>query len=140
MYLVTTAYLLILFHYFLFFSFHCHPQSNAMTMSSKMDCGTICTSSHIAKWRHTLSDTTNQKSPAVPKRKCSVDPNHLFMSFHHHLLLLHVLHPKESKSLSLKVGCCFFFVFHLCFDFILFDCCVCGCYSRNYTFLTSRWL
>ena len=66
--------------------------------------------------------------------KVVVDPNHLMVVFHHLLLLLHVLHRKESKSLSLKVGCCFFCVFHLCFDVILFDCCGCGCYSRNSTF------
>ena len=79
----------------------------------------------------------NRRALALTKRrkKVVVDPNHLLVSFHHHLLLLHVLHPKESKSLSLKVGCCFFCVFHLCFDFVLFDCCVCGCYSRNSTFL-----
>ena len=68
----------------------------------------------------------NRRALALTKRrkKVVVDPNHLLVSFHHHLLLLHVLHPKESKSLSLKVGCCFFCVFHLCFDFVLFDCCV----------------
>ena len=31
-YLVTTTYLLILFHYFLLFSFHYHPQTNAMIL------------------------------------------------------------------------------------------------------------
>ena len=120
-----------------------------MTMSSKMDCGTIHASLHIAKWCHTLSDATNQKSPAVKKRsalalpkrrkKVVVDPNHLLVLFHHHLLLLHVLHPQKSTSLSIKVGCCFFCVFHL-FYLVLFDCCVCGCYSQNSSVLTSRWL
>ena len=123
-------------------SFHCHPQTNAMTTSSKMDCGAVHTSSSIVKWRHALRDTTNQKSPAVLKKKSSgaskkkkgcggpkpsvgvVPP----------LLVLHVLHPQNSKSLSLNVGCCFLCVFHPFFDFVLFDCCVCGCYSRNSTF------
>ena len=36
-----------------------------------MDCGAIHTSSHIAKWHRALCDTTNQKSPAVSKKKRS---------------------------------------------------------------------
>ena len=84
-------------------------------------------------------DTTNNISPAVSKKKCSgaskcskklvEDPNHLLVSFQHHLLLLHVLYPQKLTQLSIKdvVVSFVFFIFFL--DFDLFDCCGCGCDS-----------
>ena len=106
-------YLLRLFHYFSFFSFHCCPQTNAMMTSSKMNCGTIHVSLHILKWLQALIYTRNKKSPAVLKKKCSGTsknrgkggggPKPLMISFHHLLLL----HPKKLTQLSIKFGCCF---------------------------------
>ena len=42
-----------------------------MMTSSKMNCGTVHASSHIAKWCHALSDTTNKNSSPVSKKKHS---------------------------------------------------------------------
>ena len=107
--------------------------------SCKMNCGAVHASLCIVNCLQALIDTTNNISPAVSKKKCSgaskcskklvEDPNHLLVSFQHHLLLLHVLYPQKLTQLSIKDGCCFFFVLHLFLDFDLFDCCGCGCDS-----------
>ena len=126
---VITPTLLRLFHYFSLLRFHFQPQTNAMMTSSKMNCGTIHTSLHIAKWYHALSDTTNKMSPAVSKKRHSgssqnkkkvvVDPAHLLVLFHHPLLL----HPKKMTQLSIKVfyvSCLFVFSsFYLIVVFVL---------------------
>ena len=65
------CYLIALFYYHLFFSFHCHHQIDAMTRSSKMNCSAIHVSLQIVKCCQALIDTTNNKSPAVLKKKCS---------------------------------------------------------------------
>ena len=94
---------------FSFFSFHCHPQTYVMTMSSKMNCGAIHASSCIAKWHHALSDTTNKKSPAVLKKKCSGTSKNKKKGGGGPKPPL-LLHPKTLTQLSIKVDCCFFYV------------------------------
>ena len=54
-------------------------------------------------------------------------------SFHRLLLLLHVFHPQRQMEESIKVGCCFFCVFCLCFGFALFACHGFCCFSFNFT-------
>ena len=76
--------------------------------------------------------------PLFPKRSTLVLPNatinrvadqdHLLVSFHCLLLLLHIFHLQKWIEESIKVKCCFFCVCHLCFGFILFDCWGFGCY------------
>ena len=41
---------------------------------------------------------------------------------------------------SIKVVCCFFCMCWLCFGFVLFDCCVFGCFSCNFTLFNIFFL
>ena len=120
-----------------------------MMMSSKMDCGTVHASSHIAKQHHALSDTTIQKSPAVLKKKCSGASKKKKKGGGGPKPPVGVIPPPAPSppsppstevDITINQGWLLFLLCFSSFFTLLFDCCVCGCYSQNSTFLTSRWL
>ena len=140
-------YLLIFFHCFLFFGFLCHHQTHAMMMSSKMNCGAVHASLHIAKCFQALIDTTINRSPDVSKKKHCGASKHKRKGGGGPKPPVGVISPPPSppsKEVDATINkgwllllLCFL---SLCFYFVSFDCCACACYSRKPTFLTSRWL
>ena len=57
-------------------------------------------------------------------------------SFHCLLILLHFFHPQRCLEESIKVACCFFFCVVFVVALLLIDCCICGCFSCNFTVLS----
>ena len=119
---VSTTYHLMLFHFFHFFGFCQHCHTNAMMTSSTVKCSAIHILSCIAKCHQALSNAMNIKSTTVLKKKPSGTSKHsknggggLKPPPGVIPLPLCILHPQKWTQEPIKVGCCFFCVFHLLF-------------------------